>query len=192
MIAGNFLSLCYSWCDMKLYEILDEMSPEEAFEIENEAKKKVKAKRLLMVALWVASFALLFGILFLLVHFQLMDYILLFPLVYLLLFEPLRELVEYLPEKEKALIVLQRRNPVRYKDAVRMQYRPIAVRSYTYFVCILMAVLFFTLFRKNISDFALSNKTAYFIILIGFGVLCIVYSGFLGKKEEVEVFGMKL
>ena len=177
---------------MKLYEILDEMSPEEAFEIENEAKKKVKAKRLLMVALWIAAFAMLFGVLFLLVHFQLMDYLLLFPLVYLLLFEPLRELVEYLPEKEKALIVLQRRNPVRYKDAVRMQYRPITVRLYTYFVCILMAVLFFTLFRKNISDFALSNKTAYFIILIGFGVLCIVYSGFLGKKEEVEVFGMKL
>ena len=107
---------------MKLYEILDEMSPEEALEIENEAKKKVR-------------------------------------------------------NKEKALIVLQRRNPV---------------RLYTYFVCILMAVLFFALFRKNISDFALSNKTAYFIILIGFGVLCIVYSGFLAKKEEIEVFGMKL
>lgn len=178
-----------------LHGILDEMfnmSPEMVFEIEKEAKEKVKAARLMMVALWVASFALLFGILFLLVHFQLVDYILLFPLVYLLLFEPLRDLVEYLPEKEKALIVLQRRNPVRYKDAVRMQYRPITVRLYTYFVCFLMAVLFFALFRKNISDFALSNKTAYCIILIGFGVLCIVYSGFLAKKEEVEVFGMKL
>ncbi|MBO4817227.1 MAG: hypothetical protein J5498_02950 [Bacteroidales bacterium] len=178
-----------------LHGILDEMfemSPEMVFEIENEAKEKVKAARLMMVALWVASFALLFGILFLLVHFQLMDYILLFPLVYLLLFEPLRELVEYLPEKEKALIVLQRRDPVRYKDAVRMQYRPIAVRSYTYFVCILMAVLFFTLFRKNISDFVLSNEIAYGFIIFVFSLISIAFSRFLAKKEEVEVFGMKL
>ena len=178
-----------------LHGILDEtfnMSPEMVFEIENEAKEKVKAARLMMVALWVASFALLFGSLFLLAHFQLMDYLLFFPLVLLLLFEPLRVLPKYLLEKEKALSVLQRRDPVRYKDAVRMQYSPMTVRFFTYFVCILVAFLIFILFRQHIVDFALSNEFAFGFIIFVFSLICIMFSGFVAKREEVEVFGMKL
>lgn len=178
-----------------LHGILDEMfemSPEMVFEIEKEAKEKVKAARLMMVALWVASFALLFGSLFLLAHFQLMDYLLFFPLVLLLLSEPLKVLPKYLLEKEKALSVLQRRDPVRYKDAVRMQYSPMTVRFFTFFACILVAFLIFSLFRQHMIDFVLSNEIAYGFIIFIFSLICIAFSRFMAKKEEIKVFGMKL